>query len=110
MISERLKAGKKNATTMKQLVDEIGCDRRMISAWIQHERDSGCPICGCTTGYYIASSADELEEFCRRIHRRAITELKTLDALKKTLRRMKGDDTEQITFEDLDDVFFIPIS
>ena len=73
MIHELLSKGSKNAKTCKELAEALGCDRRQITRQIEKERHEGHPICANSTGaagYYLAETPEELQAYCKRLHRR----------------------------------------
>lgn len=96
MITDYLSKGKENAVTAKQLAAMLQCDVREISAEIERERRRGKPIiASCDPeqpGYYLAESAEELEQYCGRLHHRAGEIHKTRRALLKTAKDLQ---TEQ---------------
>lgn len=90
MITELLGEGAANARTGKDLAAILGCDLRDITLAVERERREGQPICARTTGktpgYYLASNAEELEQYCNRIKGRAIELFKTRQALLRVLK------------------------
>lgn len=90
MIAELLSTGAENARTGKELASVMGCDIRDITAAIERERREGQPICAATgehPGYYLASDAAELENYCGRLHHRAAELYKTRAALLNVLKQ-----------------------
>lgn len=85
MIADHLTKGKANARTGKDLANILGCDVREISARIERERRQGQPIiASCDPerpGYYLAETAEELQQYCNRLHHRAGEIHKTRRAL-----------------------------
>lgn len=92
MISDYLSKGKEHARTARDLADLLHCDTRDISQGIERERRQGQPICATCDpehpGYYIASNADELQSYCKTLHKRAGEIYKTRQALLKTADKM----------------------
>lgn len=85
MISEHLFKGRENARTGKELARLLDCNPRDISEGVERERRQGAPICAScdpeTPGYYLAASAEDLEQYCRSLHKRAGEIHKTRRAL-----------------------------
>lgn len=74
MIAEILHTGKDHPITGKELATIFNTDIRHITAQIEAERREGQPICANMTGrpgYYMADGAEELQQYCSRLHRRA---------------------------------------
>ena len=87
MIVDHLFIGKENARTGKDLARALNCDVRDISAKVEKERRQGQPIiASCdpeNPGYYLAESAEELQQYCNKLHHRAGEIHKTRRALLK---------------------------
>lgn len=85
MIADHLLIGKENARTGKDLARALNCDIRDISAGVERERRQGQPIiASCDPelpGYYLAETAEELQEYCNRLNHRAGEIHKTRRAL-----------------------------
>lgn len=85
MITDYLFTGRENARTGKELAKILNCSTRDISEGVERERRQGQPICASCDpeqpGYYLAASADDLEQYCRSLHRRAGEIHKTRRAL-----------------------------
>lgn len=85
MITEYLFTGRENARTGKELANLLHCSTREISEGVERERRQGQPICAScdpeTPGYYLAASAEDLEQYCRSLHKRAGEIHKTRRAL-----------------------------
>lgn len=92
MIKDYLFKGKENARTAKALAAVLKCDLRDISAKVEKERRQGQPIiASCDPerpGYYLAETAEELQEYCNSLHHRAGEIYKTRSALLKTAETM----------------------
>lgn len=93
LLSDYLSIGRENAKTGKDLAYMLNCDPRQISQRIELERRAGKPICatcdGTQPGYYLAATADDLQEYCDKLHRRAGEIYKTRRALLKTADGMR---------------------
>lgn len=91
MIYELLQTGRENARTGRELAIHFNCSIRDITAAVERERRQGQPICagsGENPGYYLATDADELEDYCNRLKGRAIELFKTRQALIKVLKQI----------------------
>ncbi len=91
MLAELLSTDRENATrTGKELANYFNCDIRTITEQIERERRQGQPICANPTGgqpgYYLAADAEELENYCKRLHHRAAELYKTRQALLAVLK------------------------
>lgn len=90
MITELLSEGAASARTGKELAILLSCDIRDITAAVERERRQGQPICaasGENPGYYLAANAEELENYCSRLHHRAAELYKTRRALLNVLTK-----------------------
>lgn len=93
MIYELLEPGRDNTKTGSELARLLKCDIRDITEQVERERREGQPICAATgsnPGYYLAEDAEELEGYCRQLHKRAGEIYKTRGALLKTAQQMRG--------------------
>lgn len=91
MIHEALAHGAENARTARELAQLFDCGVRDVTQAIERERRAGKPICAATgenPGYYLASTAQELEEYCRRLQGRAREITRTRRALLKVLKQI----------------------
>ena len=92
MIHELLHTGAENPTTGKELAELLSCDIRDVVGQIERERRQGHPICannnGRNAGYFMAADRDELDTYCRRLHKRAGELHKTRRFLLKALEQM----------------------
>ena len=95
MIADHLLTGKENARTGKDLARALNCDIRDISAGIERERRQGQPIiASCDPeqpGYYLAETAEELTQYCNRLHHRAGEIYKTRSALLETAQNLPAE-------------------
>lgn len=93
MIHELLAEGRENARTGRDLAKFFDCNIRDITEQVERERREGQPICAATgenPGYYLAADADELEQYCNNLKRRATELFKTRQALITVLRQLPG--------------------
>lgn len=92
MIEEYLLIGVKNARTARELSIMLNIHQRDVGQLVEKERRSGAPICASTDpknpGYYLAETAEEIEEYCSRLHKRAGEIFKTRRALLATAEKM----------------------
>lgn len=92
MIHEVLMTGADNPTTGKELAEMFSCSIRDITEQIQNERRQGHPICskcdGRNAGYYMAADREELQDYCKRLHKRAGEIHKTRRHLLKAMETM----------------------
>lgn len=92
MIAEYLSVGKENPRTARDLAKLCGCNVRDITERIERERRQGQPICATCDperpGYYLAESAEDLQRYCWKLHRRAGEIHKTRRALLKTAEKL----------------------
>lgn len=99
MIADYLLPGKVNARTGSDLAKLCGCDPREITAQIEKERRAGKPICASCDpekpGYYLAETAEELQQYCGRLHRRAGEIHKTRRALLKAAKHLPAGDPQE---------------
>lgn len=65
--------GKGHGISVKQLSARLGTDARSVRHWVTALRFDGHAVCGTPRdGYYIAATADELNETCEFIHSRSM--------------------------------------
>ena len=98
MIHEILATGRENARTGRELANIFDCSMRDITAQVERERREGLPICaaaGENPGYYLAADADELENYCKRLQKRAFEPHKTRAALIKALKELRDQKQER---------------
>ena len=89
--------GKSNAISMVELYkrvfgkeppDKISGTRQLRQLITKLRKEEGIPICSTTNkeggGYYLASAGADLEEYCKRLRRRALKAL----AMEAKLRKM----------------------
>ena len=70
-----------NPITGKELSRILGIEKRLLEAYIQRERREGYPICACSQGYYMAETPEEINRYCGKLKRQAITIFETRQAL-----------------------------
>lgn len=76
--------GKGNGVSVKQLAQELDLHPRQVRFLVTALREDGHAVCGTPAdGYYIAATAEELEETCRFIHSRAMHSLTLESRLRK---------------------------
>lgn len=96
MIADHLFIGKDKARTGRDLAISLNCDIRDISAKVERERRQGQPIiASCDPehpGYYLAETAEELQQYCDSLQHRAGEIHKTRRALLAAAQTMQ---TEQ---------------
>ena len=95
MVTEYLFIGKKHARTGKELAAVLHCDVRDITADIERERRQGKPIiASCdpvNPGYYLAETAEELQQYCSKLRHRAGEIHKTRSALLETAQTLPAE-------------------
>ncbi len=80
MIYEYLSEGAENAKTGREICGLLGITIRDLTLAIEAERRAGHPICASTgtpAGYFLAANRQEMEKYCRSLHRRAAEIYKT---------------------------------
>jgi len=83
--------GKENGITAEALVREIcgfklepSTHMRRLRECITELRMDGVNICGHpSTGYYLAATAEELNDTCKFLYRRAMSSLRQISRMKK---------------------------
>lgn len=94
LVHKFLATGKANAVPGRDLVKLLQLnDLRDLTQLIERERRDGFPICASTgneKGYYLATDADELEEYIASLNRRLRNVGRTMTHLEDTLVRMTG--------------------
>ena len=76
--------GKGRGVRVSALAMQIGVTTRQVRKFVSDLRQDGVAVCGTPTfGYYIASTAEELEETCRFLRTRALHSLTLESRLRK---------------------------
>jgi biotin operon repressor len=75
-----LHTGSRSGVRANVLARQLDCSAREVRKYVSELREQGTPICGRpATGYYIAETAQELEDTCAFLRGRAMHSL-TLEA------------------------------
>ncbi len=72
-----------------RLSQVTGLPRRSVEAAVQELRLAGVPIVSGDGGVRIAETAAEVEDCVKRLQARAVTQLSTVRALRRTSQRMR---------------------
>ena len=76
--------GKTNGIPVKQLSIAIGVNARAVRRHVSQLREDGYAVCGTPqTGYYMAETAEDLEETCQFLRGRAMHSLTLESRLRK---------------------------
>lgn len=76
--------GAQNGLTAAQISSALNVTMRRVRALVSELREEGTAVCGTpSTGYYIAATAEELEETCTYLHNRAMHSLMLISKLRK---------------------------
>ena len=76
--------GKGNGIGIKLLAQRFEQEERQVRKLIGELREDGHAICGTPRdGYYIAGTAEELEETCEFLHKRALRSLFLASRMRK---------------------------
>lgn len=79
-----LNPGRENGTGVKQLAVALDATERHVRQLISELREAGQPICGTPhDGYFMAETAEELEETCDFLRSRAMHSLSLESKLRK---------------------------
>lgn len=77
--------GREKGITARRLCARLDVTERQVRSLISEARESGHAICGHPRdGYYIAATAEELEETCQFLRNRAMHSLTLESRLRKT--------------------------
>ena len=82
--------GKANARSMNELAALAGMNERTFRKAVELHRLDGAIICSSCGGYYTPANVDELREFYKAFHRRAMTNLASLKAAGKMLKALEN--------------------
>lgn len=99
MIAEYLLIGRENAKTARELARLLHCDPRDISQGVERDRRNGQPICAScdpeAPGYYLADNAEDIQNYCKSLHKRAGEIYKTRRALLATAEKMAAENPQE---------------
>lgn len=90
-ISDSLRTGAENGTTLQELVKITGQDERIVRRRIQAERKAGKLILSdCLHGYFLPENPSDVQRFARSMSRRAAEIASIARAAEATLADMAG--------------------
>ena len=72
-----------NPMTGTTLAYVLGLEKRELEYIIQRERREGYPICANSSGYYMATTPEEIDRYCAKLKRQAMTIFTTRQAIIK---------------------------
>lgn len=76
--------GRDKGIRAKDLAAELGVPPRRLRKLVSELREEGTAICGTpATGYYMATTPDELRETCAFLEHRALHSLRKLSQMRK---------------------------
>ena len=76
--------GRGRGVRVEALALQVGVPARQVRRFVSELREDGVAICGTPThGYYIAGTAEDLEETCQFLRRRALHSLTLESRLRK---------------------------
>ncbi len=76
--------GKGHGLGVAALALQVGLEQRQVRKFVTDLRQDGVAVCGTPThGYYIAGTAEELEETCQFLRQRALHSLTLESRLRK---------------------------
>ena len=76
--------GRGRGITVRNLAGLLDCHARQVRTLVTELRDEGIAVCGTPRdGYYIAATAEELEETCQFLRSRAMCSLTLESRLRK---------------------------
>jgi biotin operon repressor len=84
--------------TKKELASKLGIPTRDVEALVQQYRLDGAAIVSDGSGYRLARNAAEVESCYRRLRSRAVHQLVTARALRRTARRMTAEEAAPLAF------------
>lgn len=90
-IERYIPCGSDRPITIKELEQQTGVDVRTIAAEIQKKRRAGVPIVGnkgLKPGFYIATTAEEMQEYCGRLKHEEAEIRKTRKACEKIIKNL----------------------
>jgi biotin operon repressor len=84
-ILSRNHVGVRNSIGGKALASLVGCKPRTIRTLVLKLRENAVAVCGRPeTGYYIAQTADELDETCKLLEAHGVHQLAVAARLRRT--------------------------
>lgn len=76
--------GASRGITARHLAGRLDCPERHVRKLVSELREEGIAVCGLPrTGYYIAATAEEVEDTCRFLRERALHSLTLESRLRK---------------------------
>lgn len=82
--------GKDNAIHTEELARQFGVSMHIIKKYVQEARDCGIPISSDKNGYWLTNDRAELQKFVDTMEKQGKKRLKTVRALKDTLKKTEG--------------------
>ena len=76
--------------TKRGLAAKLGCEPREVEALVQSYRLDGAAILSDGDGYRYAISPEEVDDCYRRLRNRAVRQMVTARALRRTARRWRA--------------------
>jgi len=105
IVSEVLGTGRSQAKTSKELAAILGVNTRDVTGLVQKERREGSPICaaaswqdGCSPGYYLAATREDIDEFCGALFHRGGEVMKTRRQLLRIRDRLPAREPAVLSF------------
>lgn len=75
--------------TKRALASKMGCTTREVEIEVQEARLEGAPILSGPDGYWLTTDPQEVAACASRLRSRAVNQLVTSRALRKTARRLE---------------------
>jgi len=76
--------GRERGIAAHALADALQVNERRLRRLVSAAREMGVPVCGTPeSGYFIARTADELEETCAFLQHRALHSLRALSRMRR---------------------------
>lgn len=85
--------GKENAVHNEELANQFGVSIGVIKKQIQEAREQEIPIVSAKDGYWQTDDREELQDFINSMEKQGKKRLKTIKALKRTLKGIEGQES-----------------
>ena len=89
-IMESIPIGRENAMHLEEISEKLNMNPNSVKKQIREARENGMLILSSKCGYWYSEDVNERATFVDRIEKNARARLKTIKAIKRSLKTIKG--------------------